>query len=307
MLRTACPYRTLPVVLATGFLATCAGCNPMSAFLMNRTGLAFYDSGDYTAASKEFQRAVADNPNNPDYIYNYASAVRKQGQLAQAEQLYRQALALDPSHQPSYHGLARLMVDSGRGTEAAELLGTWATAEAWRPEPHIEMAWLSRESGDTPGAERHLLNALRTSPSHPVVTAHLGQLYQDTGQSDRATAMYQRSLFSDWYQPEVRSRLASLRDRGVGIGQPTTTLAANPPFSAPVYSSVTQPTPLITPGPVTQPQPQPNPASLTVPPPLEETTQPGTTQPGTTQPGPVATETTAPAPSTSELPVVSPR
>lgn len=274
--------RTLGLLLAIGLIA---GCNPMSAFLMNRTGLAYYESGDYTAASKEFQRAVADHPNNPDYIYNLASAVRKQGQLGQAEQLYRQALALDPGHQPTYHGLARLMVDSGRGIEAAELLGVWATAENWRPEPHIEMAWLSRESGDVPGAERHLLNALRTSPSHPVVTAHLGQLYQDTGQSDRATAMYQRSLFSDWYQPEVRSRLASLQDRGT---PQSTSLAANPSFAAPVYSTVAQPTPLITPQVLPTPQPTP-----------QATPQP--------QAGPVAKQPTTAPKTAGELPVVTPK
>jgi len=281
--------RTLRLLLATGLLVSLAGCNPMSAFLMNRTGLAYYESGDYTAASKEFQRAVADHPNNPDYIYNLASAVRKQGQVTRAEQLYRQALTLDPGHQPTYHGLARLMVDSGRGIEAAELLTVWATAETWRPEPHIELSWLSRESGDMAVAERHLLNALRASPSHPVVTAHLGQLYQDTGQSDRATAMYQRSLFSDWYQPEVRSRLASLRDQGVGIGQPTS-LAAGPNFAAPVYNATAQPTPLITPQfpaipqPATQPVPQP-----------------------TAQPGPVATQPTTATKTAGELPVVSPK
>ena len=273
--------RTLGLLLAIGLVGSLAGCNPMSAFLMNRTGLAYYDSGDYTAASKEFHRAVADHPDNPDYIYNLASAVRKQGQIAQAEQLYRQALELDPGHQPAYHGLARLMVDSGRGIEAAELLGVWATAEAWRPEPHIEMAWLSRESGDMAVAERPLLNALRASPSHPVVTAHLGQLYQDTGQGDRATAMYQRSLFSDWYQPEVRSRLASLRDQNLGIGQ-ATSLAAHSNFTAPVYSTTAQPTPLITPHPLPTPQPP-------------------------TQPGPVATQPATVPRMATELPVVAPR
>ena len=279
--------RTLGLLLAVGLIVSIAGCNPMSAFLMNRTGLAYYESGDYTAASKEFHRAVADYPDNPDYVYNLASAVRKQGQLAKAEQFYRQALDLDPGHQPSYHGLARLMVDSGRGFEAAELLGVWATAEAWRPEPHIEMAWLSRESGDSAGAERHLLNALKTSPSHPVVTAHLGQLYQDSGQGKRATAMYQRSLFSDWYQPEVRSRLASIRDQGAGIGQ-STSLANNSQFAAPVYSSAVQPTPLFTQPTTPQPTPQP------------------TAQP-TTQPGPVATQPATAPVTAGELPVVAPK
>ena len=288
--------RTLGLLLSIGLGIGLTGCNPMSAFMMNRTGLAYYESGDYNAASKDFRRAVADFPDNPDYVYNLASAVRKQGQLPQAEQLYRQALTLDPGHQPAYHGLARLMVDSGRGIEAAELLSVWATAETLRPEPHIELAWLSRESGDNAGAERHLLNALKTSPSHPVVTAHLGQLYQDSGQADRATAMYQRSLFSDWYQPEVRSRLASLRDQGAGLTQPNSALAAftQTQFSTPVYNTVTQPTALLTlqPTPLTTPQPTPQPNGPVANQPFS---QPVVRQPATT---PITA---------GQLPVVAPR
>ena len=83
----------------------------MSGFLMNNSGLAHYHNGDFTAARKEFQRAVADHPGNADYTYNLASAMRKQGQLAEAEQTYQQALQLNPGHQPSYHGLARLLLD----------------------------------------------------------------------------------------------------------------------------------------------------------------------------------------------------
>ncbi len=108
------PGRTLGLLLAAGLVCSFVGCNPMSAFLMNRTGLAYYESGDYTAATKEFQRAVADHPNNPDYIYNLASAVRKQGQIAKAEQFYRQALEIDPGHQPSSVSYTHLTLPTNR-------------------------------------------------------------------------------------------------------------------------------------------------------------------------------------------------
>lgn len=272
--------RTLVILLAGGLLGSLAGCNPMSAFLMNNTGLAYYNAGDFTAARREFQRAVADSPQNADYIYNLASAARKQGQTAEAEQYYLQALKLDPGHQPSYHGLSRLMIDTGRQANAAELLQTWATAETYRPEPHIELAWLHRESGDIAGAERHLLNALKTSPSHPVVTAHLGQLYQDSGQATRAAAMYQRSLFSDWYQPEVRSRLATLRDPGTA-----NTFAAQPTLATPTYTTA-----------------QPVPQIIALPAPMTATAQPAP-QPS---PGPVATQPSTPQ-ANNEAPIVAPK
>ena len=36
------PGRTLGLLLAAGLVCSFVGCNPMSAFLMNRTGLAYY-------------------------------------------------------------------------------------------------------------------------------------------------------------------------------------------------------------------------------------------------------------------------
>ena len=45
------PGRTLGLLLAAGLVCSFVGCNPMSAFLMHRTGLAYSESGDYTAGT----------------------------------------------------------------------------------------------------------------------------------------------------------------------------------------------------------------------------------------------------------------
>ena len=127
-----------------------------------------------------------------------------------AEQAYRHALMLDPSHQPAHHSLAMLLTEQGRTQEARDVAQMWSDTEPYLPESHIELAWLQRESGDTAGAEQSLKNALRIAPNHDIATAQLGDLYRSTGQSDRAVAMYQRSLHTNWFQPQVQSRLATL-------------------------------------------------------------------------------------------------
>lgn len=215
-MRTVMARLLAPGLLAAGSILALAGCNTMNGGLNNQFGTAFYSQGNFTVARDEFQRAVANDPYNADYIHNLATAMKRQGDIAGAERTYRQAIDLDPGHQPSYHGLALLLKEQGRTDEAVALLEGWVDQQPYSAEPFIEMAWLKRELGDIAGTEGLLLSALRVKPNDYVATAQLGQLYQDTNQPDRALAMYRRSLQNRWYQPEVQSRVAQLQRHSVG-------------------------------------------------------------------------------------------
>ena len=197
------------------------GCQMLSGHSKNETGALYYEQGNFQAARHYFQQAVLESPDNADYIHNLASAIRKQGDLATAEKTYRHALNIRPSHQPSYHSLATMLMQENRNGEAVEMMQAWVDTQPYQSQPHVEMAWLKRQMGDLPGAERSLQTAMQVDPGNHLVAAHLGQLYQDSGQGTRALAMYQRSLHNNWYQPQVQSRVAQL-------GQSPTQLVARP-------------------------------------------------------------------------------
>jgi Flp pilus assembly protein TadD len=232
--------RESPLLLALAAVvsfSSLAGCNPMAAWTNNQNGKAFYRAGRYAEAREEFRRATADSPRNPNYIHNYATASRRSGDPLAAEQAYRTALNLDPAHQPSYHGLAVTLKDTGRADEARSLLSSWVATQPYSEKPYIEMAWLQREMGDHTGAERSLSQALALRPGHPLALANLGQIYEETGRTQLAMAAYQGSLASDWNQPPVTSRLARLKATGgtavaIGPAVPVTAAVSGVPVTA---------------------------------------------------------------------------
>ena len=205
-------------------LSAVTGCRSMNGYVMNSSGQAFYEKGNYAMAAAEFEKAVASAPHNRDYTANLAKTRYKMGDVSGAELVYRRNLATSPDHQPSWHGLAELMVAHGRGEEATSMLSHWATTHPHVAEPHLELAWLHRQLGQQEAAAQSLQQALQVNPGHPQALAHLGQYYQDSGQTDQAIAMYQQSLQADWNQPQVHSKLSSVV-ASAGPGHPVNAVA----------------------------------------------------------------------------------
>jgi Tfp pilus assembly protein PilF len=202
--------------------AVLCGCNSFSGNWNNRIGMWNYEQGNYVAAREEFVRAVADEPRSPAFNYNLGCAAQRLGDRGTAVQAYWRAIQLDRTHQPSYHALARVLIEDGRPDEATQLISTWVEAQPRDPGAQIEMAWLERENGDLDAAEQSLFRSLAARPNNPVATAQLGLLYEQKGQSERAAVMYRRSLQADWFQPQIQARLALLDNRGGVSGTPTT-------------------------------------------------------------------------------------
>lgn len=242
------------IVVCGSVVFSAAGCQATSGWAFNNSGKAYYQRGNYAMARDEFRRAAMDDPANPHYRHNLALAMKKTGDVHGAERVLRDNLTrVSAMHQPTYHSLAQILVEQNRHGEAQQLLAGWADTQPYVPEAQIELAWIQRETGNLPAAEQSLRRALQSNPQHSTALAHLGQLYQDAGQPDRAAAMYQRSLATGWQQPQVQSRLHMLAD-GSAARQSRLAMMMNPmsmssthaaarPMMGPVMSQ--SPTPMM--------------------------------------------------------------
>lgn len=238
--------RVMTCAIIASLVSTLTGCGAPNGFVHNAMGTRNFKAGNYAEASRYFRMAAADNPRKPDYLHNVGTAMWKQGNTAGAEQVYRQVLDLDPMHQPAYHSLAMLLKEQGRIGEAQDLMTAWAETQPYIPEPRIELAWLNRELGNHAASEENLRQALQIDPSNSTALAHLGQVYQDQGRSSEAVAMYRRSLYQNWYQPDVKSRVATLggTTNPVPAPQSATRFAQSPTFVSgqPILAQGPQPT-----------------------------------------------------------------
>jgi Tfp pilus assembly protein PilF len=202
--------RYLGVVSVCSLPLALSGCGATSGWVMNNSGMGYYQQGQYAMARHEFAQAVAAAPWNADYRHNLAMALKQMGDVTTAERVLRHNLTVNVMHQPTYHSLAQLLNEQGRQGEALELVQTWSETQPYLAAAHIELAWLQREMGNLPDAERELRQALQVEPQNPIALAHLGSLYQDMGETHYAAQLYQRSLAVNWNQPQVQTRLAAL-------------------------------------------------------------------------------------------------
>lgn len=271
-------------LLIVSFLSA-LGCGSFASQGINAEGVRLFDQSRYQESIRQFQQAVFSDPNNADAYYNLASAYHRLGtvenrpaDLVQAERYYNQCLDHAPDHRECYRGLAVLLSQQGRMTEAFRLLEGWVDRGPGSAEPKVELARLCEETGDRNAAKQHLIDALKADERNARALAALGRIREQLGETQEAMLAYQRSLTYDRFQPDVRNRLAAIQASTSpqiwAQGQPTLT----PPFSQ-------QPT--LAAQPTLAPQPTPAPQATASQPTFTAQATPGGAS-GTANPSPSA-------------------
>jgi tetratricopeptide (TPR) repeat protein len=165
----------------------------------------------------------------------------QRGQLAEAERLYRQILAIDPQHADTLHLLGVLAQQVGRNGIAIELIGKAiaidkrhaayhcnlgtaqqalgtleAAAESYRralalkpdlAEAQMNLGAVLRAQGKVDEAESRFRRALRLRPDLAEVHVNLGNILQERGELDEAAASHERALA---LKPEFAEALFNL-------------------------------------------------------------------------------------------------
>lgn len=199
-------------------LCLLCGCQAYWSKNYNEQGLKHFQRGDYQQALQAFNQARNANPQEPDSYYNMAAAYHQlakqdggKQEFEQAERLYRQCLKLDNNHAPCYRGLAVLLKDRHRDSEAFELLQDWEEQFPANAGPKVELARFLEENLENEPAREYLMQASRLEPNNPRVLSSLGRLHKKAGKLEDALADYERAYRSNPRQPGLREEIIALR------------------------------------------------------------------------------------------------
>ncbi|MBO1349440.1 MAG: tetratricopeptide repeat protein [Hormoscilla sp. GUM202] len=97
----------------------------------NQLGIYYQGCKKLAEAAKQYEQAIALNPNYPEAICNLGAILQKQGKIAEAIGQYRQALAIKPDDPGAYNRMGTAWQEQGK---LAEAIACYQKAIALKPD-----------------------------------------------------------------------------------------------------------------------------------------------------------------------------
>ena len=140
-------------------------------------------------ALSAYRQAAALQPKDPEPHLAAGHLLEQANKFADAEQEYKQALALDPASD-ALTGLANLYMQGRRFPDAEEYLRKLVAAHPEQAPPHVQLGRVLAAQGKNDEAIAELQAAAKLAPNDLSVQRDLADLYVATGKSDLAESAY---------------------------------------------------------------------------------------------------------------------
>ncbi|MEQ8848578.1 tetratricopeptide repeat protein [Botrimarina sp.] len=140
--------------------------------------------GDLVEAERLYRKAIGADPTNPAALNDLGLCLARQGKLEPAAAMLRQAITMRPDKPLYRNNIATVLVELGRPSEALAHLKT-----AYRPAAaHHNLGLLLVRSGAAADAATHLRQALELDPSFQQSRDALARLENGADYADSAAA-----------------------------------------------------------------------------------------------------------------------
>ena len=168
----------------------------------------FQKHGQLADAEDVYRQIRERVPDHPDVLHFSGVLAHQQGRSDEAIALIEQSLALDPEQADCYSNLGIIFKAKGRRTDA---IAAYQEAIRLNPEhanAHSNLGVLFRAEGKLADAEAMYRRAIELNPSHIDAYHNLGVLLAAAGRTKEAVACYCRVTTLCPQHPEARRLLA---------------------------------------------------------------------------------------------------
>ena len=130
----------------------------------------------------------------------------QEGRLAEAEQMYRQILAVDPRQADALHLLGMVAYQNGRNDAAVELIGKAIAIHKTAASYHSNLGNVLQAQDKLEEAAASYRRALEIKPDLPEAHVNLGNILQALGEVEAGLVSYRQALA---LRPELAEALAA--------------------------------------------------------------------------------------------------
>jgi arylsulfatase A-like enzyme/Tfp pilus assembly protein PilF len=153
-----------------------------------------FRAGNLRDARDGYRRAIASGFRHPDAYVNLASIAEREGHFDEARGALNQAVQLVAGDADAWNRLGLLETRLGDIDAARRAFTSALSAAPDRAEPYYNLAIVERRAGHEAAATSRLQEALARNPSYPEAHYELGTGYLAAKQPERALAEYRAAL-----------------------------------------------------------------------------------------------------------------
>lgn len=170
---------------------------------------AFSAQKEFDSARTVFSQLVSEEPENVNFLFAYAAALERSGNLDTSVATFKKVLSLEPDHAPALNYLGYTWADRNENLPEAKKMIEKALEN--EPENGAYMdsyGWVLFRMGKLKEAEKYIKKALEKNGKDAIIVEHLGDIYWAQGKKGEARAQYRRAADMDPQNVALKEKLS---------------------------------------------------------------------------------------------------